>query len=104
MVRVSYFPNWVAEGARGPYHAAPSLMVVVPEQEQVVLEFRNQGRSGSGCSSPWWGPGEWWRSWSACVAEDPPDLPQTAQRPRNPLEQRTGGAQLFDDHRDLPIR
>ena len=40
LVRVSYFPNWVAEGAEGPYHAAPSLMVVVPTQEHVVLEFR----------------------------------------------------------------
>lgn len=42
LVKVSYFPNWEAEGARGPYHATPSLMVVVPEQERVVLEFRNQ--------------------------------------------------------------
>jgi hypothetical protein len=43
LVKVSYFPNWVAEGARGPYHATPSLMVVVPDQEQVVIEFRNRG-------------------------------------------------------------
>lgn len=42
LVKVSYFPNWVAEGAEGPYHAAPSLMVVVPTREEVVLEFRNQ--------------------------------------------------------------
>ncbi|MDX1448224.1 MAG: hypothetical protein R3246_04090 [Acidimicrobiia bacterium] len=42
LVKVSYFPNWVAEGAEGPWHAAPSLMVVVPTQEQVTLEFRNQ--------------------------------------------------------------
>lgn len=42
MVKVSYFPNWVAEGAEGPFHAAPSLMVVVPTEEDVVLEFRNQ--------------------------------------------------------------
>jgi len=41
MVKVSYFPNWQAEGAEGPYRAAPSLMVVVPTQENVVLEFRN---------------------------------------------------------------
>ena len=40
LVRVSYFPNWVAEGADGPYHSTPSLMVVVPTQEHVVLEFR----------------------------------------------------------------
>ncbi len=40
LVKVSYFPNWVAEGADGPYRAAPSLMVVVPNSENVVLEFR----------------------------------------------------------------
>ncbi len=41
MVKVSYFPNWQVQGAEGPYRAAPSLMVVVPTQEDVVLEFRN---------------------------------------------------------------
>ena len=41
LVKVSYFPNWTAEGAEGPYRAAPSLMVVVPTREQVVLEFKN---------------------------------------------------------------
>jgi hypothetical protein len=40
LVKVSYFPNWTATGAEGPYRAAPSLMVVVPTDEQVVLEFR----------------------------------------------------------------
>lgn len=42
LVKVSYFPNWVAQGADGPWHAAPSLMVVVPTEENVVLEFRNR--------------------------------------------------------------
>lgn len=40
LVKVSYFPNWSATGADGPYRAAPSLMVVVPAQEEVTLEFR----------------------------------------------------------------
>jgi len=40
-VKVSYFPNWRVEGAEGPYRAAPSLMVVVPTSNEVVLEFRN---------------------------------------------------------------
>ena len=39
LVKVSYFPNWTARGADGPYRAAPSLMVVVPTSENVVLEF-----------------------------------------------------------------
>lgn len=40
MVRVSYFPNWVAEGAEGPFHAAPSLMIVVPTSEHVEIRFQ----------------------------------------------------------------
>jgi hypothetical protein len=39
LVKVSFFPNWTARGATGPYRAAPSLMVVVPTSEDVVLEF-----------------------------------------------------------------
>ena len=41
LVKVSYFPNWTAEGAEGPYRATPSLMVVIPTQEDVTLEFRS---------------------------------------------------------------
>ncbi|HEX6946800.1 MAG TPA: hypothetical protein VF246_05580 [Acidimicrobiia bacterium] len=39
LVKVSYFPNWKATGAEGPWRATPSLMVVVPTQNEVVLEF-----------------------------------------------------------------
>jgi len=39
LVKVSYFPNWTAQGANGPWRATPSLMVVVPTEETVVLEF-----------------------------------------------------------------
>jgi hypothetical protein len=41
LVKVSYFPNWRATGAEGPWRASPSLMVVVPTEEEVVLEFRD---------------------------------------------------------------
>ena len=41
LVKVSYFPNWTADGAEGPYRATPSLMVVVPTSNEVVIEFRN---------------------------------------------------------------
>ncbi len=41
LVKVSYFPNWVADGAEGPYRAAPSVMIVVPTQEEVTLSFEN---------------------------------------------------------------
>jgi hypothetical protein len=39
LIKVSYFPNWDAEGAEGPFRAAPSLMVVVPTQEHVEIVF-----------------------------------------------------------------
>jgi len=39
LVKVSYHPRWKATGARGPYLVSPSLMMVVPEQETVVLEY-----------------------------------------------------------------
>ena len=39
LVKVSYFPNWKATGADGPWRASPSLMVVVPTDTEVVLEF-----------------------------------------------------------------
>jgi hypothetical protein len=41
LVKVSYFPNWAATGAEGPYRAAPSLMVVVPTEEHVEISFVN---------------------------------------------------------------
>jgi Trk-type K+ transport system membrane component len=41
LVKVSYFPNWQAEGAEGPWRATPSLMVVVPTQEDVVISFND---------------------------------------------------------------
>ncbi len=41
LIKVSYFPNWKATGAEGPFLAAPSLMVVVPTESEVVLEFSN---------------------------------------------------------------
>ena len=43
LVRTSYFPNWSASGARGPYRVTPNLMVVVPTETEVTLRY---GRSG----------------------------------------------------------
>ncbi len=40
LVKVSYFPNWVATGADGPWRASPSLMVVVPTEGHVEMDFR----------------------------------------------------------------
>lgn len=42
-VKISYFPNWQARGANGPWRSAPNLMVVVPTSHQVVLTYGSSG-------------------------------------------------------------
>jgi hypothetical protein len=42
LVRTSYFPNWEASGAEGPWRVSPNFMVVVPTQDEVRLSY---GRS-----------------------------------------------------------
>jgi hypothetical protein len=42
LVKVSYFPNWSASGADGPWRVTPNLMVVVPTSHDVTLTY---GRS-----------------------------------------------------------
>lgn len=41
LVKVSYFPNWTAYGAEGPWRAAPAFMVVVPTGPEVELRFEH---------------------------------------------------------------
>jgi hypothetical protein len=41
LVKVSYFPNWHAVGALGPYRVTPNLMVVVPTSHHVSLVYQN---------------------------------------------------------------
>ncbi len=48
VVKISYFPNWTATGADGPWRAAPSLMVVVPTGNEVVIEFEDTWAESSG--------------------------------------------------------
>jgi len=42
LVRTSYFPNWKASGAKGPWRVSPNLMVVIPTSNDVHLHY---GRS-----------------------------------------------------------
>ena len=39
IIRLSYFPNWTAHGALGPYRATPNFMVVVPTSTTVQLTY-----------------------------------------------------------------
>lgn len=38
-VKVSYFPNWHASGAEGPWRVASNMMVVVPTSHEVTLTY-----------------------------------------------------------------
>ena len=39
LVKASYFPNWQASGAEGPWRVAPNLMVVIPTSTHVSLHY-----------------------------------------------------------------
>jgi uncharacterized membrane protein len=39
LVKTSYFPNWRADGAQGPWRVTPNLMVVVPTEKEVSLHY-----------------------------------------------------------------
>ncbi|MBI2168771.1 MAG: hypothetical protein HYU28_04610 [Actinobacteria bacterium] len=39
LVKVSYFPNWQASGARGPWRITPNFMVVIPTDHDVTLHY-----------------------------------------------------------------
>jgi hypothetical protein len=43
LVKASYFPNWKADGADGPWRVTPNLMVVVPTSEHVELHYGYTG-------------------------------------------------------------
>lgn len=67
LVRVSYFPNWRATGAEGPYRVAPNMMVVVPTSTEVEMYFARTasdwlfsfgGLAGVGLSIYWWRRGD----------------------------------------------
>lgn len=52
VVRTSYYPNWEASGADGPWRLTPNLMVVVPTDHDVRLHFARSGAEtlGAGLS------------------------------------------------------
>jgi hypothetical protein len=48
LVKVSYFPNWHASGADGPWRVTPNLMVVVPTSHDVSLTYGTSGADDLG--------------------------------------------------------
>ena len=39
VINASYFPNWKASGASGPWRVTPNLMVVIPTERHVELRY-----------------------------------------------------------------
>ena len=39
LVKYTYFPGWQVQGGSGPYLISPSFMMVIPDQEDVTLEY-----------------------------------------------------------------
>lgn len=39
LVKISYFPGWKAKGAKGPYLVSPSFMMVIPIENEVILQY-----------------------------------------------------------------
>jgi hypothetical protein len=48
LVKVSFFPNWKATGAEGPFRSAPAFMVVIPTESQVELTFTRRWYESTG--------------------------------------------------------
>lgn len=43
LIRTSFFPNWQADGATGPYRVSPNLMAVVPTSNHVTVSYGTTG-------------------------------------------------------------
>ncbi len=109
VVRESWFPNWEAEGADGPYRATPNQMVVVPTSKHVTLQFGTTtaewlGRLGTLVGLVGLGLLVWWpirrrRRGSTSEPSNPepgvpePGVPEPgAQEPGSVEEPPSGGA------------
>ncbi|HZT65577.1 MAG TPA: hypothetical protein VFA11_07290 [Acidimicrobiales bacterium] len=72
LVKASYFPNWQATGARGPWRVTPNLMVVIPTARHVSLHYGWTPVDGIGWLATFLGvAGLVWLAWPR--AEAPAD-------------------------------
>jgi hypothetical protein len=80
LVKTSYFPNWKASGADGPWRVTPNLMVVVPTSTHVELHYGYTGVDALGYGLSLIGLlGLVWL-WRAKPIVMPPDPPRRPRR------------------------
>jgi hypothetical protein len=101
LVKTSYFPNWEATGAQGPFRVAPNLMVVIPTRHDVTLHYGRTGVDWLGIFLTLTGIGlavAMWRARrlpipprEASAAEDPPPAPPPPFGPEEVLATVGGG-------------
>ncbi|MEY2419196.1 MAG: hypothetical protein QOG90_1876, partial [Actinomycetota bacterium] len=90
VVKSSYFPNWQASGAQGPWRVTPNEMVVIPTSKHVSLHYG-------------WTPVDWFGNVATLLGllglivlwrRSPSDEDDGVDEPRPVVEERP--------HRDAP--
>ena len=101
MVKTSWYPNWEAEGADGPWRATPNFMVVVPTSKHVKLTFTTAAVDWAGRALTvmglvglgglvWWGMAAR-RPDDPVVEGDSDTSSETASDPASETASETGG-------------
>ena len=105
LVKTSYFPNWQAVGADGPWRVTPNLMVVIPTSTHVRLHYGftpvdNAGRLASvaglaAAGSIWW----WDRRLERGRRSGCPGRARLGRRPRAGGRRSAGGTPPWGGNR-----
>ena len=97
VVKTSYFPNWTASGAKGPYRVMPNFMVVIPTSKHVSLHYGYSHADIAGHLATITGlAGAFWlhRTRKRTLLDDETD----DGRPHDPLGYASGDASGDADH------
>jgi len=83
LVKASFFPNWQARGADGPWRVTPNLMVVVPTGEHVELHYGWTGVDLLGWGTTLVGIAGLWWLWRSRPIDMPVPVPRRLRRSRD---------------------